>query len=598
MRHRRFFFVLAILLSTSGAVRPQVPFGYSSVAEEQFAKALRSFTGGNYADAYALFDSLARLQPVHQRTTASLLMASNALYRLQKYRESIVMLLDLLKHYPLSEYAGDAHYLLAADYLMLQWYEESALQCIRSIDTARDARVQTDATQLFEEVADAHLDWRALGRLRTKTLKPATLDLIEMDLADKFVDAGRIPDASATIAAILARGAISPDDQRLRHLKSRIVGYNPLKVGMILPLMESGGEGPLKSLAEDILGGGEFALDEFRRESASAWTVSLVTRDVARDSAAAVGVVRSLGESTDVLAVVGPLFSDLAAACAPVANKTGVPMITPTAAGDSIASRWQGVFQLSPDYATRGAAMARYAVQQLGVKSLAVLFSSEPMGKAMAQSFVQEATSLGATIVDTQSYPKGTGDLHTQFLELRRAGLALQNMADSAGNIDVPVTSVDAIYMPIADQEEIGVLSSQLVYFNFRTQMLGSAEWNVPDQLEANRRYVNGLLFASDIDIDEADSATARFEREYEAATRRRATRFTVIGYDTIRLLLDQIRSGAVTRDQLDRALSRLNGYHALHSTITLTHGRVNSVLHIMKYLKGEITKVTDISIQ
>ncbi len=598
MHKRRLLIAMASLFLLAGLARSQVPFGYNAGAETAFAEALRSFTAGNYADAYAVFDSLARLQPVHQRTTASCLMASNALYRLQRYRESILLLLDLLKRYPLSTYAGDAHYLLATDYLMLHWYEESAVQCIRSIDTARVPAMAAEARQLFEDVSDAHLDWEALDRLRAKTRNPFTLDLIEMNLAQKYVEAGMIPEANGTIASLLERGAIPGDDPRIRRLKARIAGYNPLKIGMVLPLMGSAPDGPLKSLAEDLLAGSTLALDRFKRESFSAWTVSLEVKDVGRDSAAALDAVRALGASRDVLAVIGPLFSDAAAACAPIANRAGLPLISPTASGDSIASIWPGVFQLSPDYAMRGAAMARYAVQQLGMKTLAILSSAEPMGKAMAESFAREATRLGATIIAAQSYAKGSGDLHAQFLEIRRAGLALQAMQDSAENTDVAVNTIEGIYLPISDPEEIGILSSQLAYFNLRTQMLGSAEWNNPDQLDANRRYVNGLLFASDVYLDHDDSTTARFEKEYLDAARRDATRYAVIGYDTMKLILDRIRGGAVTRDGLERALERLKDYQTLHSRITLTHGRVNSELHILKYLKGEITRVADVSVE
>ena len=70
-----------------------------------------------------------------------------------------------------------------------------------------------------------------------------------------------------------------------------------------------------------------------------------------------------------------------------------------------------------------------------------------------------------------------------------------------------------------------------------------------------------------------------------------------MIGYDTMRMLLDQAAQGATTRDKLALALSHLEKYYTLHTAVTLKRGRVNSEVHILKYSDSEVKRLLGISV-
>ncbi len=78
-------------------------------------------------------------------------------------------------------------------------------------------------------------------------------------------------------------------------------------------------------------------------------------------------------------------------------------------------------------------------------------------------------------------------------------------------SLHIPVTAIEAIYMPIASPEEIGVVGSQLVYYNIEAQILGSGDWYDLAELEANKRYADGVIFSSDTFVHPEDSTYQNF---------------------------------------------------------------------------------------
>jgi hypothetical protein len=57
----------------------------------------------------------------------------------------------------------------------------------------------------------------------------------------------------------------------------------------------------------------------------------------------------------------------------------------------------------------------------------------------------------------------------------------------SLDSLESAVTGIDGMYVPIGMPEEIGVVASQIVYFNIKTGILGSGEWNSFPELDANK---------------------------------------------------------------------------------------------------------------
>jgi ABC-type branched-subunit amino acid transport system substrate-binding protein len=423
-----------------------------------------------------------------------------------------------------------------------------------------------------------------------------------------------------------------------------------VKVGVLLPLLRESEPSAVKELGNDIFEGIQFAVEEYSKNPATLVKVTLETRDTERDVLVATRGIQELTSDNDIIGIVGPVFSNEVSAVAFLANRHGYPLVSPTANANGIAATGQYVFQANPDYETRGRAMARFAVEKKGFRILAVLAPINTFGKFMAEAFAAEAIRLGATVVATEWYERGTADLKSQLSGIRKAGLragaepmisfggkmdrdevarlvqlgvpmkridSLMNKSalisatallgpqakrwvDSLGitavyndpNIDsleIPVTAVEGIYIPISSADEIGIVSSQVVYYNIQAQVLGSGEWNNLKELDANKRYCANVIFESDSYVAESDPAYEQFVNAYVDRYKKRPSKNALYGYDTAAILLSTIHSGGTSREALMTGLRHVKNYQGLHAKINFSTKRVNTWLWILQYTADQI---------
>ena len=132
----------------------------------------------------------------------------------------------------------------------------------------------------------------------------------------------------------------------------------------------------------------------------------------------------------EVVAIIGPVRSETTVGAAAVANCEEVVLITPTATETGLTDIGPYVFQLNVTPQTQGAAIAEYAIDQLGLRRFAVLAVSDSYGKDLANAFTSEAERLGGTILSQEWYYEGATDFGPQLTYIRNAGLALEQ-ADS-----------------------------------------------------------------------------------------------------------------------------------------------------------------------
>jgi len=162
-------------------------------------------------------------------------------------------------------------------------------------------------------------------------------------------------------------------------------------------------------------------------------------------------------------------------------------------------------------------------------------------------------------------------------------------------SLNYPVTGIDAFFVPIAGSEEIGIVTSQIRYFNFQTQLLGTGNWDDPAQLEQNRQYANGVIFATDTYWEESDPQVQQFVHQFRTKYSKAPDANAMIGYDVMKLLLRAIRQGATRREEIVSALSSARPLQGVHSKIVLGPGRVNTYLTLLQFKARAIQKIGEI---
>ncbi|MBI4428672.1 MAG: ABC transporter substrate-binding protein [Ignavibacteriales bacterium] len=635
---------------------PDDSVAFRQDVERLFVDAMRHFTAGQFDSAASLFARHIREFPRSHRSTGCYIMGAKAFHRLGSFRESIKLLKDLIDLYPESKYVDDAHYTLGLNFYRLVRYEDAAEEFLQAYQLTDDPRLRNSSLGMLETLTSAKLSAAQLQLLLGGVSSEEVRALVDLRIAEKVYASGDVRSAQEMLRSIAARAASIKYVGDAITLLQKYEQGGIARIGVVLPLMLKAEKSSAKELGIELLDGIRFATDEHNQESLP--RVELDIRDSERDPSVAARQVAELCGDEKVVSIFGPVFSNEVFASAGIANARGVPLISPTATANGIAAIGGFVFQANPDYEVRGRAMARYAVQTLHDSTFAVLSPVEPPGKLMADAFIDEVMLLGARIVDVQWYPAGATDLRMQLESMRKKALEASAvpyidfsnnikhsdvnrmvamgisqrmldslmevggvapvdllfgrngklMADSLGletqkpliradSLGLPVENIQAIFVPISSSEEIGVVGSQLKLFNFRTQVLGTGEWQDPAELDQHRQYVDGVIFSTDSDWDEKDPVFKLFIAKFQKAEKRKPTRNTLYGYDAMKLLLKVIQLGATHRNEIAANLAAIQDFPGIHSKVSFGERRVNSFLAVLQFKNRMVKRLGDVDV-
>jgi branched-chain amino acid transport system substrate-binding protein len=178
---------------------------------------------------------------------------------------------------------------------------------------------------------------------------------------------------------------------------------NSVKIGVVLPLFQDSEDKSKKELGSEILDGIKFALSQYSKNGGT--KVTLVVVDTKKEPSIANQEIESFGEDPSVVCVLGPIFSSELTEAALNGPRFKIPIISPTATGDELATHYNYVFQLNPSYEVRGKLMADYLINKKGFKNFAVIYE-ENYGENFRKHFEPEIKILGGKILVSESYRK------------------------------------------------------------------------------------------------------------------------------------------------------------------------------------------------
>ncbi|MCI0449642.1 MAG: penicillin-binding protein activator [Chlorobi bacterium] len=406
-----------------------------------------------------------------------------------------------------------------------------------------------------------------------------------------------------------------------------------------MPLFQDSEDKSKKELGSEILDGIKFALSQYSKNGGT--KVTLVVVDTKREPSIANQEIEAFGEDPTVVCVLGPIFSSELTEAALNGPRFKIPIISPTATGDELATHYNYVFQLNPSYEVRGKLMADYLINKRGFKDFAVIYE-ENYGENFRKHFEPEAKILGGKILVSESYQKDQRNIaeiiskitlyireNDLFINAANLNLTQREKLEIAGvrwslldssvtlNMDVsiyymlgknarkiidtmnikayPLKSesskfiqgvIDAIYIPIANPSEIGIIVPQLFSYSLSFYIAGTGDWNYPEALKENQVYIKNLVYESEYFPNE-DNFEFQELKENLKKTKYKLGKNFLFGYDAMKLILNLIDKGNKTREDLNNALKNLKGYEAIKSKISLDYHGINSELNILRYEDG-----------
>lgn len=290
-------------------------------------------------------------------------------------------------------------------------------------------------------------------------------------------------------------------------------------------------------------------------------------------------ILNHLVWNKDVDVVIGPLFSDVAKSFSDLAEVYEVPVITPLANSDSLSIANNYMFQTNPTFAVQGKKMAQYAVNSLGLDTVAVLAEMDALGEASALAFRHEAERLGAFVQ------------HFFLKDLESDGYDISEYTAYLSKTDtlVPSPGLKAIYAPFTGAAAPTLIRNLLTDLEASRSdyiLLGSEEWADTD-LENIRLPETSIHHTQSFEIRYGETDVEEFASNFRLRFQTEPNQFAFIGYDVTKFILSTLNRVG-NPDLLKQGLHELKNYRGLSGYFGFDSEHINQKVLIKSLYKQE----------
>lgn len=485
----------------------------------------------------------------------------------------------------------EAEYTLALTQFRLKQYDRSLETLKALIDSDNRTRLRIDSQRLYRQI----INYLSIGE-RFETLQRVTTPSIRYDLVNwskTYVEQNSYEalvqtllrmEPDSTVRRELA-DALRPDEllnQFFNRFPDPPFGtvYN---IGVLLPTFEE--NDPDFTIPRNLYFGLMLAADEFNSRNADKKVrLSFKNSDVDADTSAKAFTQFVMDEKVD--AVIGPLFSAPAQKMAQLAEEFQTIMLAPLANSDELNLDYNYTFQLNPTFEVHGRNMARFAVLELGLDTLAVMTETGSLGRAAANSFRHEAEKLGAYIsyyIEDNFAARGY-----DISEYTGIFTPDSTLIDSLGYIPT-----QGLYAPFTGQAAptlTNLLLNDLEALRSEVVIMGSEEWaNV--NLTAFQRRLFEVYHTESFRSVADSSAVDYFKEDFESRFGVEPDQMARIGYDTGTYLFQSLET-AGNPIYLGRVLRTRDAHNGMSLRVNFDGKRVNQNVFIRPVTPKAIERI------
>ncbi|MGQ9627038.1 MAG: ABC transporter substrate-binding protein [Anaerolineae bacterium] len=284
--------------------------------------------------------------------------------------------------------------------------------------------------------------------------------------------------------------------------------------------------------------------------------VEVVLVDNKSDKVEAATAMARLIEAEKVVAVIGSYGSSLSMAGGEVSEKAGVPVVGCSPTNPLVTKGKAYYFRVCFIDPFQGAVMAKYAYENLGAKTAAIIQDvaqdySVGLSFFFREKFI-ELTGDPKSIVAFTSYQTGDQDFTAQLTYA------------IGKNPDVIFSS--------GYYGEAALLAKQARELGYEGALLGGDAWDAPELIEIAGEAAEGLTFSTHYHPEGAVTPASKdFVKLYRDTYGREPNAFAALGYDAYMLVLDAIeRAGSVDGDAIRDAIAATEKFEGVTGWITI----------------------------
>lgn len=342
-----------------------------------------------------------------------------------------------------------------------------------------------------------------------------------------------------------------------------------IKIGTIGPLT-----GDTATYGISTKNGVEIAVDEFNEAGGiDGKKIVLVSEDTGGDQAQAASAATKLIQQDNVTAIVGGVISPETMTAGPICDDSKVVMI-------SSSSTAQGVPQIGPyiyrnclSDEVQAAQLAEYAVEELGLKKFAIMYTNNDYGVSLKDAFEEVAKTM-AEVVGVETFTDGENDFRAQLTKIKSL-------------------NPDAVYIA-GYYTEAAKIAQQAKDSGLETQFLGADGFYSPKLIELGGDSVEGAIFTAGFFTDDPSDSVQNFVKAYEDKFNEEPDMFAAQAYDAAKILLTAIKNAtSMDGDAIKEAMDNIEDFPGITGTTSFTdEGDAVKDIIILKVEGGKFIKL------
>jgi branched-chain amino acid transport system substrate-binding protein len=309
--------------------------------------------------------------------------------------------------------------------------------------------------------------------------------------------------------------------------------------------------------------------------------VKLILEDTKSEETEAALAVERLIEQHHVVGIIGGAISGSALAGGSVAEKNGIPLISPSATNLLVTQGKKYVFRACFDDAFQSQVAARQARIAMGASTAAVVvdIAQADYSVGLGNLFLKAFGEMGGKVLVTAYIQTGDRDFRSQLSEVREA-------------------NPDIIYVPNYYTEN-ALLTKQARDLGMKMPILMADGAQVPALIETGGKAVEGVHFTAHFNLEAVSTTLGRrFAANFKKQYKKDVDAFGALGADAYFILVGAIKRAKSTEGAKVRtALTGNKNFKGVTGPITINEdGNTVKPLVINRVKNGRFTYVTTVN--
>ncbi len=285
--------------------------------------------------------------------------------------------------------------------------------------------------------------------------------------------------------------------------------------------------------------------------------IELITMDDQGKPEEAATAVTKLITQSKVVAILGEVASSRSIAMAPIAQQYKIPMVTPSSTNPQVTQLGDHVFRVCFIDPFQGQVMARFALDSLKVKKVAILRDvRNDYSVGLANFFAETFKKGGGEIVVDQSYSAGDVDFKAQLTAIR-------------------TQKPEAVFVP-GYYTEVGLIARQAKELGLTVPLLGGDGWDSPKLTEIGGKSIVGSYFSNHYSHEDKSPHVQEFIQKYRTEYKVIPDGLAAMGYDAAKVLFEAMErsSPELTTAEIRDQIAKTVDFQGVTGKITINENR------------------------